>query len=65
MKINKPCYKISDFNYWLLNDILCNNAQFKDKETRKYMNVKMGRRTYRFEDYKVNIFLLILNGNIL
>lgn len=45
MKINKPCYKISDFNYWLLNDILCNNAQFgmcKDKETRKYMNVKMG-----------------------
>lgn len=68
MKINKTCYKISDFNYWLLNDILCNNAQFgmcKDKETRKYMNVKMGRRTYRFEDYKVNIFLLILNGNIL
>lgn len=37
----------------------------KDKEIRKYMNVKMGRCIYRFEDYKVNIFFLILNGNIL
>lgn len=63
MKINKPCYKISDFNYWLLNDILCNNAQFgmcKDKETRKYMNVKMGRRSYTSEG-----LCAILNQNLL